>query len=280
MPYLKRAGQPDIYYAVDDYTDPWKNAPTLLLQHGFSRSHRIWYSWIPYLSRFYKVVRPDLRGLGLSSRDFDLASGINLDAYCGDLAALIDELGCGRVHYCGESLGGILGMPFAATHPDKVRTLSMVSSPVHLHGKDEKASAYGHGTRAAALRNMGARGWAAASNSGRRFPADGDPGMMQWMVDEMGNSDVEVLIATYGWASGFNAVPYLPRIKAPVLGLYPTDGPIAGDAQIAPLRTQLANVRIVHLPSRYHAINTLCPALCALEVLHFAAQHDGIPCRE
>ncbi|OGA02542.1 MAG: hypothetical protein A3H35_01895 [Betaproteobacteria bacterium RIFCSPLOWO2_02_FULL_62_17] len=280
MPSLKRPGEPAIHYEIDDYTDPWKQAPLLLLQHGFGRSHRVWYSWVPYLSRFYKVARPDLRGLGRSSRDFDLERGIGVESYCGDLNALIDKLGAGPVHYCGESLGGLLGMAFAAEYPDKVRTLSIVSSPVHLHGKDQKTSTYGHGSREEALRKMGAHGWAAASNAGRRFPAGSDPGMMEWFVDEMGKSDVEVLIATYAWASGFNAMPYLPRIKAPVLGLYPTDGPIAGDEQIELLKAHVPHARIVRLPSRYHAINTLYPATCALEVLHFAAQHDGIPCRE
>jgi len=67
MPSLTRPGKPTIHYEIDDYSDPWKHAPILMLQHGFSRSHRVWYSWVPYLSRFYKVVRADLRGLGLSA---------------------------------------------------------------------------------------------------------------------------------------------------------------------------------------------------------------------
>lgn len=277
---LKRPGKPAIHYEIDDCTDPWKHAPVMLLQHGFARSHRVWYSWIPYLSRYYKVVRADLRGMGLSSRDFDLKTGISLDAYFGDFNALIDELGGGPVHYCGESLGGILGMAFAAGHPEKLRTLTVVSSPVHLHGKDQKASAYGHASREEALRKMGARGWAEASNAGRRFAPHADAGMMKWFVDEMGKSDVDVLIATYNFASGYDARPYISRIKTPMLGLFPTGGPIAGDEQIELLKAKVPHARIVRLPTRYHAINTSHPATCALEMLHFAAQHDGISCHE
>ena len=279
MPTLKRPGQPDIHYVVDDYTDPWKKAPVILLQHGFARSHRVWSSWVPYLSRFYRVVRADLRGMGLSSRDFDLKTGISLAAYFDDFSALIDEVG-GPVHYCGESLGGILGMAYAATHPEKLRTLAIVSSPVNIRGHDQKASAYGHGSREEALRKMGARGWAEASNAGRRFAPDADPGMMKWLVDEMGSADVEVLIATYNFVGGHDGAPYLPRIRTPFLGLYPTDGPIAKDDQIALLKEKIPHARIVRLPCRYHAINTSHPAACAQEVLHFAAQHDGLPCRE
>jgi len=36
MPYLERAGAPRLYYELDDYTDPWKNAPCIVLQHGYA----------------------------------------------------------------------------------------------------------------------------------------------------------------------------------------------------------------------------------------------------
>jgi len=38
MPYLNRPGQPELHYALDDYTDPWRDAPYLILQHGYGRS--------------------------------------------------------------------------------------------------------------------------------------------------------------------------------------------------------------------------------------------------
>jgi len=280
MPELKRPGQPAIHYEIDDHTDPWKQAPAILLQHGFARSHRVWASWVPYLSRWYRVVRADLRGMGRSARDFDLSKGISLEAYFGDFNALVDAVGGGPVHYCGESLGGILGMAYAATHPERLRTIAIVSSPVHLHGGDQKASTYGHASREEALRKMGARGWAEASNAGRRFAPDADPGMMKWLVDEMGASDVEVLVATYNFASTYDALPLLPRIRTPFLGLYPTDGPIAGDEQIELLRSKVPHAQVVRLPTRYHAINVSHPATCAQAVLAFAAQHDGLTCHE
>jgi 3-oxoadipate enol-lactonase len=279
MPVIERPGEPDIHYVVDDYTDPWKNAPVLLLQHGFARSHRVWFSWVPYLARYYKVVRADLRGMGSSAKNFDL-SALSLETYFGDFDAVIEAVGGGPVHYCGESLGGILGMAYAAAHPEKLRTLAIVSSPVHLHGNDSKASTYGHASREEALRKMGARGWAEASNAGRRFGPGTDPGMMKWFVDEMGKSDVEVLIGTYNFASTIDALPYLSRITSPMLGLYPTNGPIAGDEQIELLRSKVPHVKIVRLPTSFHAINTSHPATCAKTLLHFASQHDGFACHE
>lgn len=280
MPYLQRPGKPTLHYELDDYTDPWRKAPAIVLQHGFSRSSRFWYSWVPYLSRFYRVIRPDLRGLGQSARDFDLERELGLGHYLDDLAAIASDVGAESVHYCGESFGGILGLALAAERPQLFRTLSVVSAPTFISDHDKESTTYGHASRIEALREMGAREWAKASNSGRRFPADADPGLLDWYVDEMGKSDVEVLVAMFGWVSSFSTVPYLSQIQAPVLGLYPDQGPITEDTQIRMLEDAIQDIRIIRMPSRYHCIATLQPAACATAVLHFAAQYDGLPCRE
>jgi len=49
-------------YYVDDFTDPWKPAPTLLLLHAAMGSARRYFAWVPHLAREYRVVRLDLRG--------------------------------------------------------------------------------------------------------------------------------------------------------------------------------------------------------------------------
>lgn len=280
MPVLHRANGPDLYYEVDDFTDPWKNAPHILLQHGYGRSSKFWYRWVPYLTRFYKVVRPDLRGLGRSSKDFDLTTGFNPAAYVADLNAILDAIGAESVHYCGESLGGILGMIFAGECPHRVRTLSLVSAPVFLNQDFQNRSKFGYSSWEEALRKMGAKGYALAKNQGDRFSADTDPGLMQWFADEQGASDVEVLIAMQNLASRIDATEHLPRIEAPVLALFPSQGPITTPEQEELLRKHARNLRIVHLPSRHHNLHLTQPVACVQHVLHFAAQYDGVGCHE
>ena len=280
MPFAKSPDGLNLHYAVHDYTDPWKGAPVLILQHGYGRSSRFWYNLIPYLSRFYKVVCPDLRGLGQSSKDFDLGSGISVDNFVGDVICIADAVGAATFHYAGESMGGIIGFATAARHPQRVRTLSLLSAPLKINQASQELFKFGHASRDEAMRSMGSKGWSEAMNTASRFPPGADPGMMRWYADEMGKSDVEVLAAMFAWVSRFTTVPYLPKIKAPVLGIYPSDGPITEDAQINMLQSAIADVRIIKLSSRYHAIASLQPAACAKAVLHFAAQHDGIACHE
>src|SRR4051812_8771051 len=91
-----------LHVTVHDYTDPWKRAPWLILQHGFGRSGRFWFNMAPYLARFYRIACPDLRGLGESGRNFDLTS-LSVDAYLSDILAIADALDAPTFHYAGES---------------------------------------------------------------------------------------------------------------------------------------------------------------------------------
>jgi len=94
------------------------------------------------------------------------------------------------------------------------------------------------------------------------------------------NSNVDVLIGYFRWISTADAAPYLSRIRAPVLGIYPNGGVVTDDGQLDLLRSKIGNIRIVRLQTDSHLINVTHAATCALEVLHFISQHDGIICRE
>lgn len=275
MPDLRRTADISVHYRVNDFTDPWADRPFLILQHGNGRSGDFWYRWIPFLSRHFKVVRPDMRGLGGSTRPSDLEQDISLDALVGDLTALIDHLGADRVHFCGESMGGILGLALAALHPERVRTLTLIGTPVFIEEKMKQRYALGHGSRTDAMEKMGIREWVVATTRGTRIPADTEPDLFDWYVDEFTKGDPEVQVAMSKLVNVANASAFLPEIRAPVLGLYPTAGHITSDRQEALLREGLANFQMVHLPTEYHMVQLLRPQECTSEVLQFCSEHDS-----
>ena len=53
-------------YYIDDYTDPWKTPPTLLMLHSAMSSAKRFYSMVPGLAKHYRVIRLDSRGHGES----------------------------------------------------------------------------------------------------------------------------------------------------------------------------------------------------------------------
>ena len=77
-----------------------------------------------------------------------------------------------------------------------------------------------------------------------------------------------------------SALPYLPKIEAPVLGLYPSAGPITSNEQMAMLKDNIRNFTLIQLPSTFHKIQLMFPRACATHLLHFAATHDGVACHE
>ena len=113
-----------------------------------------------------------------------------------------------------------------------------------------------------------------------RFPPETDPGFFGWYAEEFAKGDIEMLLRLVRLVNEANASNYLPKIKAPVLGLYPTAGPITDEEQERLLLTNLPQIKLIHLPTRYHMVHHIAPATCANHVLNFLAQHDGFPCRE
>lgn len=280
MPLIERPGAPALHVLVDDFTDPWREAPILLLQHGNGRTGAFWYRWVPYLARHYRILRPDLRGLGQSGRDFDLATELTLDTLVGDLTAILDAYGGRPVHYVGESMGGILGLALAARHPERVRTLTLVATPVSISGAMKQRYAMGHGSRVEAMRQMGIRAWVEATTRGTRLPEDTEPDLFRWYVDAFAQNDPEVQFRMSELVNAADASAFLPLVQAPVLGLYPTDGQITDTTQEDRLRAGLKDFTMVHLPTPWHMIHLLNAAECARRTLDFCAAHDGIATHE
>src|SRR5947207_2021379 len=114
-------------YYIDDFTDPWKNAPTLLLLHAVMGSARRYFAWVPYLARDYRVVRLDLRGHGRSQVP-PADQPLTLERLVLDVVELLDYLDVGEAHIVGNSAGGYLGQQLAMTRPERVRSLCLVGS--------------------------------------------------------------------------------------------------------------------------------------------------------
>ena len=74
---LVRTGDFDCFYDDDDFTDPWRESETLLIQHGFGRNSHYWNRWVPYLAGHYRVIRRDMRahgGSGDTGPDYEWSS--------------------------------------------------------------------------------------------------------------------------------------------------------------------------------------------------------------
>ncbi len=123
---------------LDVRDDGPKDAPAIVLLHGFGSSLHTWEAWAGPLSADHRVVRFDLPGSGLSPPD---ATGRYDDERSVDvLIALLDRLGIERATVVGNSIGGRIAWTFAAAHPERVDRLVLVSpdgfaSPAFEYGR-------------------------------------------------------------------------------------------------------------------------------------------------
>jgi pimeloyl-ACP methyl ester carboxylesterase len=74
--------------------------------------------------------------------------------------------------------------------------------------------------------------------------------------------------------------PFLGKIEAPVLCLYPEAGKVADEEQKALIRSKVRNVRMLTLPTPHHMLQYVRPALCVRQVLNFVASVDNRVCEE
>jgi pimeloyl-ACP methyl ester carboxylesterase len=115
-----------------------RDAPALILLHGFGASLETWEPWAQSLSARFRVVRLDVPGFGLTGAD---PAGDYSDARAaGILLGLMAQLGIDRVSLVGNSLGGRIAWNFAADHPGRVERLVLISpdgfaSPGFDYGK-------------------------------------------------------------------------------------------------------------------------------------------------
>lgn len=111
-----------------------RDAPVLLLLHGFGSSLQTWDVWSAKLEQQYRVIRLDLPGFGLTgpsprhdySEQSDLAT----------LTHFVNKLGLTNFSIIGHSMGGKMAWSLAAAQPDRVKSLVLMAPDGFPEAKD------------------------------------------------------------------------------------------------------------------------------------------------
>jgi 3-oxoadipate enol-lactonase len=95
-------------------------APALLMLHSLGTSLHVWDAQADALAARYRVIRPDLRGHGLTGVP---PGPYTLDMLAADVLAVLDTLGVAAAHVAGLSIGGAVAQSLATLAPARVRSL-------------------------------------------------------------------------------------------------------------------------------------------------------------
>jgi pimeloyl-ACP methyl ester carboxylesterase len=101
----------------------------VLLLHGFPQTSLAWrYQLAALGAAGYRAVAPDQRGYSRRARPAEVEE-YGGDRLAGDVLAFADVLGADRFHLVGHDWGGAIAWQVGGRHPERLRTLTSVSTP-------------------------------------------------------------------------------------------------------------------------------------------------------
>ncbi len=118
MPYQTVNGI-QIYYEEQGKGEP------LMLINGLSFPMDLWFAQIEELSKDFRVIALDNRGIGRTDKPDEEYS---IPLMASDAVGLLKALDIHRSHLAGLSMGGFIAQEIALTYPDKVNRLILIAT--------------------------------------------------------------------------------------------------------------------------------------------------------
>lgn len=235
----------------------------LVLANSLGTGLELWSRNLPHWQSSFRVLRYDLRGhggSGLRSEPF------GVDDLGRDVVELLDELGIGRVSFCGLSLGGAIGQWLAANEPGRIDRLVLACTTARF-GESEQWLERASKVRAEGLESIA------------------ESVLARWFTSAMADPDVaafrEMLLSTpaEGYAATCEALARwdfrnrVGEIRAPTLVVVGAADPVTAPPEIEPLAEGIPDARLVVLPGAAHLANVERPdAFAAAVSEHLALQ--------
>ncbi|HWB49804.1 MAG TPA: alpha/beta hydrolase [Stellaceae bacterium] len=261
MPRIPLPEGVSVHCIVDDYLWPWDAPTPVLMMHGFARNALFWNRWVPAIAEARRVYRPDLLGCGLSDQP-PAGYRYTPKAIAAQVLAVLDTLALERVHWVGESSGGIIGLLLAAAHPERFASLVLCNTPTRIPDSIKQIYALDQATASDAMRAHGVGEWCRRTLGYRLDMDQASAQLGDWVVREMDRTPREVAAAMHDCFEHVDTVPLLPRVAAPVLLLSGDKSPIAS-AQQQIFAEKLPRGRVERVPGVGHGVNLLQPERCA-----------------
>ncbi len=114
-----------LFYTLSGKSD----APVLMMSNSLGTSLDMWQPQLAAMESRFHLLRYDMRGHGNS----DLVDqAFSISTLGQDVLALLDELRIDRVHFCGLSVGGVIGQWLGANAPQRLRSLILCNTAAKI----------------------------------------------------------------------------------------------------------------------------------------------------
>jgi len=245
-----------------------EGAPWLVLSHSLACSVRMWDPQIAALKGGCRILAYDTRGHGASEAP---KGAYTLEMLADDLKALLDHVGAKNPHYCGLSMGGMIGQTFALKYPGVFRSLMLADTSS----------------------GFPAQVWPLWQERIRIAEEKGmaplvQPTLERWFTEAFRQSHpqpvagIAKLIASTpvaGYVGCCHAIPKinltarLKEIKAPILVICGDKDPGTPPAMSEAIRDNAPGSKLVMIPDAAHLSNLEQPAAFTKAMQDFIAAH-------
>jgi 3-oxoadipate enol-lactonase len=254
-----------------NYEDAGQGLPVILL-HGFPLDHRMWRNQVEALHNAYRVITPDLRGMGGSDVPKD---NITLDHYADDILALMDQLEIEQAVLGGFSMGGYIAFSLMRKAPKRFSALILADT------RPEADSQEGRKNRmimAAALLDKGAV--AAKDAMLPKLLSENTQQAMPKLVEELDNmissmAPVGLVHACLSMAFRQDSISLLPSIDVPTLVIVGEKDVITPPEVMKQMADHIPNSLFVRIPNAAHMSPMESPAAFNTALLEFLKDLNG-----
>ncbi|MBB4858632.1 3-oxoadipate enol-lactonase [Novosphingobium chloroacetimidivorans] len=105
------------------------DAEPLVLAHPIGFDHRFWEDAAAHLQKRFRLILPDARGHGTSSRG---AGETSVEQLAADLLSILDGLDLPQAAFAGCSMGSATAMRLGAAAPERVTWLGLANAPAKI----------------------------------------------------------------------------------------------------------------------------------------------------
>ncbi|HEY2962356.1 MAG TPA: alpha/beta hydrolase [Pyrinomonadaceae bacterium] len=243
------------FIRVDDiqlaYTDVGLGQPVVLL-HGYPFNRSLWTEQVSALSNSYRVITPDLRGLGESDASPGAAT---MNRMAQDVAELLDRLEISRAVVGGLSMGGYVALSFYKQFPSRVRALILADTRAQADTNEGKQTRLQHADQALAA-GMASIADAMLPKLLTPETVSKRPEVVKRMRDMMLKTKPEGAAgALLGMADREDQTPLLSQISCPTLILVGREDPITPVADSEKMQREITGSRLVVIENAAHVSN-------------------------
>lgn len=262
-----------------------KNAPVILLLHGFPTSSHMFRNLIPQLADKYHVIAPDYPGFGQSAMPEPAKFAYTFDNYAHVMGKLTQQLGVNRYAMYLMDYGAPIGYRLASANPEKVTALIIQNGNAYNEGLEkfwDPIKAYwqtGGQTEREAIRwltTIKATNWQYTNGVKDTTLVSPDTWTIdQAQLDRPGNAEIQ-LDLFYDYRTNIPLYPqwqeYFRNHKPPTLVIWGQNDAIFVAAGATPYKRDIPDAEIHMLDTGHFALETHGPEI-ANHMRHFLGRH-------